>query len=78
MAVPLPPSPLVTDRAADVINATINPDVVADRSLADPVALFSQDYDTCNGIVSQMTQSIANDDSSNKRKSVAPYRYRVT
>ena len=68
MAVPPPPSPLVTNRSANVINDAINPGAVVPPSLADPVALFSRDCDACNGIVSQMTPTIAAKDSSNKRK----------
>ena len=42
----------------DVITDAIIPPVDELRERTDPIALFSPDYDGCNGIVSEMTPSL--------------------
>ena len=55
----------------NVINDTVLPEIDSDRGLVNPIAPFTQDYDQNNGIISTMTPSVAQPESTLKRKAMS-------
>ena len=61
----------------DVINAAILPLPNDPRDVADPVSLFVQNYDKCNGIVSGMVPLNPDANDGEKRKLAAASRQQI-
>ena len=67
---PAPITPRSSQRD-NVSTNTLDPHIDGGRNLADPIALFTMDYEECNVMVSELTPSIPDSAGLGKRKKAA-------